>query len=224
MYYFSRNLDTADTGLPMGYESGLVDDFNPAPKGSQVFENESELQKAVDKAEADDLKKIDPKSCPVILPQGTRWYDTPVVYYHFSRTISRENRDWMMAEWIRWRDFVHESCAQKIDVTNNVNRAHIKNMRIGELDGKGGTLGQVESRFIPQLEGNRLVSATLICDEADQGAGKIVTKRHEYAHTLGVGHHDDPRSLMYWASDGSEKDYDEFLAEELRLRYPIGLV
>lgn len=50
-YYIIQYQDPFETGLPMGYAIGLIDESNPAPKGAQIAEDEAALNKIVELAD-----------------------------------------------------------------------------------------------------------------------------------------------------------------------------
>ena len=224
MFYFIQNIDDADTGLPLGYESGIVDEFNPSPANSIEVETEDELNKLIAKSEAEDATKLEPNenalppktACPIQIPEGIRWQRDEVLF-HFSPKLKISDRKWLIEEFELLKAFVEKSCSLKVNITNDVNKAQVKNVAIGELDGRGGTLG--ETRY--SYRGDKMISCTLICDEADQGRGKRTTKKHEYIHCFGIPHNEEDRnSLMWWASDGTVRDYGEYSARELQKRHP----
>lgn len=62
MYYFLKEVDEFDTGILMGFETGVIDKYNPAPENSIVVNTEKQLEKLVVKSNKEDevlLKKID---------------------------------------------------------------------------------------------------------------------------------------------------------------------
>ena len=60
-YWFIDNQLPETPDLPAGYETGLIDEDNPAPKGAEILNNEKELTARTLKAEeviASDLSDI----------------------------------------------------------------------------------------------------------------------------------------------------------------------
>lgn len=58
-YYILQIKDEFDTGIPMGYETGLIDEFNSAPEGATIVKNKRELNSLVSAADKADQKLVD---------------------------------------------------------------------------------------------------------------------------------------------------------------------
>jgi len=218
VFYFKRNIDEANTGLPMGYLTGVVDKFNPAPEGSIEVDSQSAIdQLIIDSEKGRNCVGCNTLPIPIDAAKGLRWHESKVGF-HFSNRLPGEDAKWLMEEYEILREFVETNTPLKLFVSRFARGAQIKNITIDELDGPGGTLGETRYRFI-EAE-NRMIEATVVCDIADQGPSKRPTKKHEFGHCFGIPHHLNPDALMYFALN-TATDYGPHILEEFQMRHPM---
>ena len=206
----------------------IIDVFPPATSESQEFDisafaKRDELQAKIEahlrgeKIEPDVTPKPEPRDCPgctTIPATGLRWTDN-IVKILVDTTLPRDYYRFYVDQINQLREFASEHSSLVVEEVNNKRSANVTITR-GEIDGKGQTLGQTTYRF----SGERMISAEIICDEADTGDDEEATKKHELGHALGIPHHQNRDALMYFASNGTAKGYGIYFAEDLRARYP----
>ena len=158
-----------------------------------------------------------PKECNCPPANGTRWMVSPVLIHYASA-----------GEQFSYLPLIREAvadvmavCGITIEFTSNPNDAHIR-VSNGQLDGRGGTLGQA---YLP-VSGDDMAACGPMCGDILIDTAENWTRAffktvflHELLHALGLSHNTDRRSIMYFQYQGPRKLHAIDIAELLR-RYP----
>ena len=241
MHYFIRNEDTADTGLPMGYETGLIDDSNPAPKGSVIFESIDDLNKAIESAEKEDeqaiaksggelIPEVKPEPEPPVVvtpPSQLRW---PAQYIPLTWAVDWTNapssltRGQMSVAMRR----VFEEFTQAGLSFNQVRLNQNPTLRIGfdTVDGSGGTLA-----FVYQpAQGTNMAACGGACgDYTFDNEERISIQdfenifRHETGHAIGMDHTESGVMAPFYNFGTPRTELDVLVLDYIRTEYPLTL-